>query len=162
MNVTFDGGLRSSTDQDQTMRRGASNSSTSPSTQSSLVCLFIRNRQPTAGLKSAVAINQSEIAILSVSSAQTASIGCGKISSKATSSFTGYSCPGFASLAPTVRNFPLRLARLDQSVGKALGVEGWESLRVTLPHQLVHGFDHALPVRLREVVAIGSICRPVR
>src|SRR5260370_4025955 len=87
MNVTFDGGLLTSTARDQTMRRVGSNSITSASTHSS-VCLFIRNRQPTAGLKSLVAINQAEMALLSVISAHTISIAYGNCSSNATSSFT--------------------------------------------------------------------------
>jgi hypothetical protein len=48
----------------------------------------MRNRHPTAGLKSSVGINQPEMAILSVSSDHTASTGCGNFSSNATSSFT--------------------------------------------------------------------------
>jgi len=91
MNVTFDGGLRSSTDQDQTMRRGGSSSSTSASTHPSVESGdgdFIRNRHPTAGLKSSVAMKQAEMALLSVSCAHTTSIGRGNSSSNATSSFT--------------------------------------------------------------------------
>ena len=73
------------------MRRGGSSSSTSASTHPSVESGdigFIRNRHPMVGLKSSVAIKQAEMALLSVSSAHTASIGRGNSSSNATSSFT--------------------------------------------------------------------------
>src|SRR5712692_6191193 len=40
-------------------------------------------------------------------------------------------------------------------------VQWWEFFRVAVAHQCVDGLDHALAVRLGEVVAIGAVCRPV-
>src|SRR3989442_10828208 len=46
--------------------------------------------------------------------------------------------------------------------GEESRVERWEPPRLALAHDLVHGLDDALPVRLGEVVPIRSVRRPVR